>query len=119
MNATSRYAWELEAEGYNVIVQAWDFTAGRDRAHLIVSIEAASPDALFMVMDPTRWESHPLSIKVVLAMRSALCLALAIQRSAVRCSTTVAISPTPSLLVPCRTRSLSHSASRRRNTKRK
>jgi tetratricopeptide (TPR) repeat protein len=26
-------AWQLEAEGYQVIVQAWDFTAGRDWAH--------------------------------------------------------------------------------------
>jgi TIR domain/Tetratricopeptide repeat len=26
-------AWQLEAEGYRVIVQAWDFTAGRDWAH--------------------------------------------------------------------------------------
>jgi hypothetical protein len=26
-------AWQLEAEDYNVIVQAWDFTAGRDWAH--------------------------------------------------------------------------------------
>ena len=26
-------AWQLEAEGYQVVVQAWDFTAGRDWAH--------------------------------------------------------------------------------------
>jgi TIR domain len=26
-------AWQLEADGYQVIVQAWDFTAGRDWAH--------------------------------------------------------------------------------------
>jgi hypothetical protein len=26
-------AWQLEAEGYSVVVQAWDFTAGRDWAH--------------------------------------------------------------------------------------
>ena len=26
-------AWQLEAEGYTVLVQAWDFTAGRDWAH--------------------------------------------------------------------------------------
>jgi tetratricopeptide (TPR) repeat protein len=26
-------AWQLEAEGYTVVVQAWDFTAGRDWAH--------------------------------------------------------------------------------------
>jgi hypothetical protein len=26
-------AWQLEAEGYHVVVQAWDFTAGRDWAH--------------------------------------------------------------------------------------
>jgi tetratricopeptide (TPR) repeat protein len=26
-------AWQLEAEGYKVVVQAWDFTAGRDWAH--------------------------------------------------------------------------------------
>ncbi len=26
-------AWQLEAEGYTVIVQAWDFTAGRDWTH--------------------------------------------------------------------------------------
>jgi hypothetical protein len=26
-------AWQLEAEGYTVAVQAWDFTAGRDWAH--------------------------------------------------------------------------------------
>jgi tetratricopeptide (TPR) repeat protein len=26
-------AWQLEAEDYNVIVQAWDFAAGRDWAH--------------------------------------------------------------------------------------
>jgi tetratricopeptide (TPR) repeat protein len=26
-------AWQLEAEGYQVIVQAWDFTAGRDWTH--------------------------------------------------------------------------------------
>jgi len=26
-------AWQLEAEGYQVIVQAWDFTAGRDWIH--------------------------------------------------------------------------------------
>jgi hypothetical protein len=26
-------AWQLEAEGYQVIVQAWDFTPGNDWAH--------------------------------------------------------------------------------------
>ncbi len=26
-------AWQLEAEGYQVVVQAWDFTAGRDWVH--------------------------------------------------------------------------------------
>jgi TIR domain len=26
-------AWQLEAEGYTVVVQAWDFAAGRDWAH--------------------------------------------------------------------------------------
>jgi tetratricopeptide (TPR) repeat protein len=26
-------AWQLEAEGYTTVVQAWDFTAGRDWAH--------------------------------------------------------------------------------------
>jgi tetratricopeptide (TPR) repeat protein len=26
-------AWQLEAEGYKVVVQAWDFTAGRDWVH--------------------------------------------------------------------------------------
>jgi TIR domain len=26
-------AWQLEAEGYQVVVQAWDFTPGRDWAH--------------------------------------------------------------------------------------
>ena len=26
-------AWQLEAEGYTVVVQAWDFTAGQDWAH--------------------------------------------------------------------------------------
>jgi hypothetical protein len=26
-------AWQLEAEGYSVIVQAWDFTPGKDWAH--------------------------------------------------------------------------------------
>jgi tetratricopeptide (TPR) repeat protein len=26
-------AWQLEAEGYTVVVQAWDFTAGRDWVH--------------------------------------------------------------------------------------
>jgi tetratricopeptide (TPR) repeat protein len=26
-------AWQLEAEGYTVVVQAWDFTPGRDWAH--------------------------------------------------------------------------------------
>jgi hypothetical protein len=26
-------AWQLEAEGYKVIVQAWDFTPGKDWAH--------------------------------------------------------------------------------------
>jgi tetratricopeptide (TPR) repeat protein len=26
-------AWQLEAEGYNVVVQAWDFTPGHDWAH--------------------------------------------------------------------------------------
>jgi TIR domain len=26
-------AWQLEIEGYMVVVQAWDFTAGRDWAH--------------------------------------------------------------------------------------
>jgi hypothetical protein len=26
-------AWQLEAEGYTVVAQAWDFTAGRDWAH--------------------------------------------------------------------------------------
>jgi TIR domain len=26
-------AWQLEAEGYTVVVQAWDFAPGRDRAH--------------------------------------------------------------------------------------
>ena len=26
-------AWQLEAEGYRVVVQAWDFTAGRDWVH--------------------------------------------------------------------------------------
>jgi hypothetical protein len=26
-------AWQLEAEGYQVIVQAWDFTPGRDWVH--------------------------------------------------------------------------------------
>jgi tetratricopeptide (TPR) repeat protein len=26
-------AWQLESEGYKVVVQAWDFTAGRDWAH--------------------------------------------------------------------------------------
>jgi hypothetical protein len=26
-------AWQLEAEGYQVVVQAWDFTPGRDWVH--------------------------------------------------------------------------------------
>src|SRR5215218_4192222 len=26
-------AWQLEAEGYAVVVQAWDFTPGRDWTH--------------------------------------------------------------------------------------
>jgi len=26
-------AWQLEAEGYSVVVQAWDFTGGRDWVH--------------------------------------------------------------------------------------
>jgi hypothetical protein len=26
-------AWQLEAEGYSVVIQAWDFTVGRDWAH--------------------------------------------------------------------------------------
>jgi TIR domain len=26
-------AWQLEAEGYRVVMQAWDFGAGRDWAH--------------------------------------------------------------------------------------
>ncbi len=26
-------AWQLEAEGYQVVVQAWDFSAGSDWAH--------------------------------------------------------------------------------------
>src|SRR5262249_32543901 len=26
-------AWQLEAEGYKTVVQAWDFAAGRDWAH--------------------------------------------------------------------------------------
>ena len=26
-------AWQLEAEGYTVVVQAWDFAAGRDWVH--------------------------------------------------------------------------------------
>ena len=26
-------AWQLEAEGYQVVVQAWDFTPGHDWAH--------------------------------------------------------------------------------------
>jgi hypothetical protein len=26
-------SWQLEAEGYTVVVQAWDFTAGRDWVH--------------------------------------------------------------------------------------
>ena len=28
-----RIAWQLEADGYTVVVQGWDFTAGRDWAH--------------------------------------------------------------------------------------
>jgi anti-sigma regulatory factor (Ser/Thr protein kinase) len=44
-------AWQLEADGYVVVVQAWDFTPGRDWVHLMQSA-ASTAERVVAVLSP-------------------------------------------------------------------
>jgi hypothetical protein len=56
-------AWQLEGEGYTVVLQAWDFTAGRDWAHEMQHAPTATCAVTFAptsaaasyVRSPPRW----------------------------------------------------------------
>jgi anti-sigma regulatory factor (Ser/Thr protein kinase) len=58
-------AWQLEAEGYVVVVQAWDFTPGRDWAHEMQSatstaervVAVLSPDYLHSAHGEAEWRA--------------------------------------------------------------
>jgi hypothetical protein len=44
-------AWQLEAEGYQVVVQAWDFTGGRDWVHEMQQATAMA-ERVVVVLSP-------------------------------------------------------------------
>jgi TIR domain len=44
-------AWQLEAEGYRVVVQAWDFAPGHDWAHEMQAA-ASTADRVIAVLSP-------------------------------------------------------------------
>jgi tetratricopeptide (TPR) repeat protein len=49
-------AWQLEAEGYTVVVQAWDFTAGRDWVHEMQHASATA-QRIVVVLSPAYLQS--------------------------------------------------------------
>jgi hypothetical protein len=46
-------AWQLEAEGYQVVVQAWDFTPGRDWVHEMQQATATAARVVVLLSPPT------------------------------------------------------------------
>jgi hypothetical protein len=49
-------AWQLESEGYRVVVQAWDFTPGRDWAHRMQDATATA-ERVMAVLSPSYMRS--------------------------------------------------------------
>jgi hypothetical protein len=49
-------AWQLEAEGYRVVIQAWDFGAGRDWAHEMQHATSTA-DRVLVVLSPDYLQS--------------------------------------------------------------
>jgi tetratricopeptide (TPR) repeat protein len=51
-------AWQLETEGYKVVVQAWDFGPGRDWAHEMQQATSTAKRALLVLSGPYLTSAH-------------------------------------------------------------